>query len=78
MKRVHYFSAGMILVSYIISAIILYFLSSESVMKDRQQNYLLAAHIYDTVHEEVFRPIIVSRTMSIDTFLHEKLIHEEE
>ena len=77
MKRVKYFSAGMILLSFIISAIILKFLSSESMLKDRQQNYLLAEHIHDSIHEQVFRPIIVAHTMSVDTFLQDILINED-
>ncbi len=77
MKIMKYLTAAIIFLAFVVAGVVLSFLTVEDSEKIRRQNYLLAEHIYDSVHEEVFRPIIVSRVMAHNSMLQNLLINEK-
>ncbi|MBR1638014.1 MAG: diguanylate cyclase [Treponema sp.] len=78
MKRMRYFSAAMIFFSFLVSGVIFTYLYAKNIDEDQQKRDIVAENIYSSVHEEIYMPIVVSRTMAADTFLQEKLLHESE
>ena len=77
MKKLAFLSAGIIILSFALSAFMVYYMSSEAVSKDKQQEYLISEHIFDAIHEEFYRPIVISRSMSINSFLQDILMNED-
>lgn len=77
MKIMKYITAGIIFLAFVVAGVVLSLLTVEDSEKIRRENYLLAEHIYDAVHEEIFRPIIVSKVMSSNSLLHSLLLNEE-
>jgi len=78
MRKMRYISIAAIIFCYLISAFIMYLQTAGSFEKEKENNYLLSEHIFDSVHESIYRPILISRVMTSDSFLQEFLVNEEE
>ncbi|MCR4579407.1 MAG: diguanylate cyclase [Treponema sp.] len=78
MKKMKYISTAVVFFCYAISASIMFLQSSRSLDIEKEHNLLLGEHIFDSVHEDFYKPILTSKVMASDSFLQDLLIHEEE
>ncbi|MBQ4378542.1 MAG: diguanylate cyclase [Treponema sp.] len=77
MKKIKITAVILIILSFLLSGIsILYSLLSGN-EGDSLKSLTIANHAYDTIYDEIMRPLTVSKTMAYDTFLRDKLENEE-
>ena len=77
MKRIKIIASIMIFLSFVLSSSIVFFLTSKRIESDTKKNLVIAEHVYDSVYNQLIKPIMVSKTMSADTFLQERLKLEQ-
>lgn len=73
MKKVKVIASIMIFLSFVFSSSIVFFLTINQIESDSKKNLVIAEHVYDSVYNMLIKPVMVSKTMAYDTFLHEKL-----
>lgn len=73
MKRIKIIASIMIFLSFVLSSSIVFFLTGKRIESDTKKNLVIAEHVYDSVYNQLIKPIMVSKTMATDTFLNEKL-----
>ncbi|MBB5227080.1 diguanylate cyclase domain-containing protein [Treponema ruminis] len=73
MKKVKIIASIMIFLSFVFSGSIVFFLTIKHIESDSKKNLVIAEHVYDSVYNQLIKPIMVAKTMAYDTFLQEKL-----
>ncbi|MBQ9908998.1 MAG: diguanylate cyclase [Treponema sp.] len=73
MKRIKIIASIMIFLSFVLASSIVFFLTSKRIENDTKKNLVIAEHVYDSVYNQLIKPITVAKTMASDTFLSEKL-----
>ena len=76
MRYIKVATAIIIVLSFSISLTIQLFKASENKAHEAREQYLTANHIYDSIQQEVGTLITISKTMSVNSLLHEKLRNE--
>lgn len=79
MKKLTKIAVAVLLVfAFAFSTVVAFVLAGRTDSRDRDFSLMLAARVYDTVNEELMRPVIVSLTMAHDTMLTDWLLSESD
>ena len=76
MRKIKICASVAIVLSFVLASLILFIASQHERENNVHTNQIVAKHVYDSVYNMIMEPIIVSKAMAYDSFLHDKLINE--
>jgi len=77
MKKIKICASMAIVISFVLASLILFIAGQHERENNAHTRQIMAEHVYDSIYNHIMEPIIVSKSMAYDSFLHDKLINED-